>query len=224
MNSFVNERDRYQLNLFPKVASTTLKTWFWYDLEGRHDEFISDPPPFPADRDGKRVRIHRLVNPLAVKKPQVGEEYQVFTVVRNPFSRLVSAYWSVVRNPVAGERHKKKHGLTELPGNFEEFVDLLSRDKLGRNAHWAPMSKLRGPVGDILRVESLTDDFVRMCEKLGKKTGSLPRYHSGKHRSKAGPVHISEDLAEVIRQLYAADFERFGYDTEVPEKLTQQPA
>lgn len=49
MNSFVNERDRYRLNLFPKVASTTFKTRFWNDLAGRHDEFINDPPPFPDD-------------------------------------------------------------------------------------------------------------------------------------------------------------------------------
>lgn len=216
MNTFINERDKYQLNLFAKAATTTLKIWFWYDLQGRHEEFASDPSGALFDRQGRRMNPHETVNPLAVRNQAVGDDYQIFTVVRNPFSRLVSAYLGVMKNKISRKDFVEKHGWA--PDSFPRFIDLLHRGELEPNVHWLPQSSLLGPAGNILHVENLAAGFDMMCDKLGKTRCKLPRINT--RRSFDPTAFYTDETADIVRQLYADDFERFGFSTDVPEKLS----
>lgn len=219
MNSFINERDKYKLNLFAKAATTTMKLWFLYDMQGRHDEFVSNPPDKPIDRDGTRIKIHRSVNPLAVRDHRVGSDYQIFTVVRNPYRRLASAYSGVIKSENARGRFMEKSGIMVVGESFAEFVDLLYEGKLGENVHWTPQSRLLGPAGNILKVESLGEDFDMKCEKLGKTKGRLPRFNPNRKHEKDPADRYTEEIAAKVLHLYAADFERFGFSTDLPDGI-----
>lgn len=219
MNSFINERDKYKLNLFAKAATTSMKLWFLYDIEGRHDELVTNPPAKPIDKAGARIKIHRSANPLAVKDHRVPADYQIFTVARNPYRRLASAYSGVIRKPNPLRKFLEKTGVTVVGESFTEFVDLLYEGKLPENVHWMPQSRLLGPAGTILKVENLAEDFNLMCEKLGKTKGRLPRFNPDRNLAKRKRAYYTGDLASKVLHLYAADFERFGFSPEVPEGL-----
>ena len=96
-----------------------------------------------------------------------------------------------------------------------EFVELLYEGKLGANVHWEPQFHLLGPAGNILHVEKLSEDFESMCKKLGKTTGRLPRLNT--RRSQESTDYYTDETADIVRHLYAGDFERFGFSTEVPD-------
>lgn len=222
MYSFINEQDKYRLNLFARAASTTMKAWFWFDLNGWHDEFLANPPAFidgkVTDPDGTTFVVQDKVTRLAAKQPGFGGDYQTFTIVRNPFGRMVSAYFAVFERPKALKSYIGRNGAERIPGSFEEFVTLLDEGRLPRDAHWRPQLDLPGPSGHLLRFESLQKGFDEMCSLLGKRTGKLPHYH----KPQTGPreAHPAElytrRMADVVRHLYAGDFERFGYSTQLP--------
>ena len=76
-----------------------------------------------------QARYHRIPSPVEVSQAFT------FTVVRNPESRILSAYLDKSRNP----RFQQKHGfLAYKPGSregFRHFLDALEAGELMSNTH-----------------------------------------------------------------------------------------
>ena len=142
-----------------------------------------------------------------------------FTVVRNPVDRFKSA-WS---NKVL----EKQPGLTESLAQFysRHEDDYYSIDDLIRyiretppqflDDHVCPMWSLCGegriPLEMIGRVESLASDVNAFAE-----AGLITRESANRidvyNRSKSEAVELTRKQEFEIRNLYARDFEVFGYD------------
>ena len=56
-----------------------------------------------------------------------------------------------------------------------------------------------------------------MCSLLGKTTGKLPRYNAKRVKEQAVDASklYTRRTADIVRYLYAGDFERYGYSTEL---------
>ncbi|MDF1605568.1 sulfotransferase family 2 domain-containing protein [Nocardioides sp. YIM 152315] len=143
-------------------------------------------------------------------------QYTAFGFVRNPFARLVSCW----QDKVVGEGRGTSRPTGVEGGTFEEFVTALeTTDLLVTNRHVKPQTATL-PLDRLAflgRMERLQDDWERVCGLLG--VGDIPLPRQNVSATPPEPVRIGPGLGERIVRLYALDFQVFGYDTAVPEKL-----
>jgi len=145
------------------------------------------------------------------------------SVVRNPYTRLISAWRNRVQlcEPEYAYLYLKIRGRLPDAGkksliSFEEFVDYISanQDLSTCDLHW------RRQVDHIFikalnyshigKTEKLADTLQRFQQHLGR-TEPFPR----DSRNASGfetAVTLTEGLADAIHSLYRPDFEAFGYD------------
>lgn len=144
-----------------------------------------------------------------------------FVFVRNPYTRLLSAYLDkVVRRRYLspnGKVYSKSlcDGYEEIP-SFPEFVDYLSKGGLCKNAHWAPQAELLLlPVemfDKIGRFENLQEDFDEVSMAIAGKKLDLGFAGPPKSGSQGKLKEFySDQVAETVFDLYKKDFEMFDY-------------
>lgn len=147
--------------------------------------------------------------------PVVWHSYLKFTVVRNPYDRLMSVYYFL------HDHHRKRFG------SFEDFIQALPRvlrqDHLRNGSHYIPQHNY-AYIGDervvdvVLKFESIDSDFQRLCDRLGKQL-TLTRYNTATSpaRPKRPAVELySAESVRIMQELYNKDFEYFGYSPEPP--------
>lgn len=198
----------------PKAANTTIVAAL-----ARHSSF---QPRFRRRQDPK----YRFQRPLLLSSRQVRRlerEAFVFTVVRNPFSRVLSAYL----DKVGRRRHQGRRFLAWAQahgqlGDFLGFCRFLEAGALHLDMHWAPQADILclplSRFDAIGRVESLDRDLPAVLERL-----------FGRHQLEAGQrrgtttnaarrlqeAYGAEETA-IIARLYRRDFELFGYEPTLP--------
>jgi hypothetical protein len=144
--------------------------------------------------------------------PQVFDSYTAFTVVRNPFDRAVSNYHFLLQRP---EHHSHRH-VRQM--TFDEYLKFLKSRRWMRD----PTQRYRvaGAHGEllctpILRFESLQADFADLCRRLGLAGGdALGHRNPSRHRPFHEYYERRTTRAAVV-DLFAEDFESFGYSTEL---------
>jgi hypothetical protein len=143
-----------------------------------------------------------------------------FVFVRNPYTRLLSAYLDkVVRRKyfAADGKYPNTHfSKMTTPPSFQEFCNYLTEDGLYQNAHWAPQK-------DLLLLPLEKFDFIGKFESLENDIQYLLNRLGGDpyHIDRAGPPstgadgllgqYYSPELYELISELYQEDFNLFGY-------------
>jgi len=226
--SFASLDDRFVYQQVLKAACTTMKILFreLYDSEPlklfarfhretHRDMFVHarENIPLPpltalAEKDQRDL----------LEAPDVLR----FTIVRNPYTRIVSAWrdkvylcepsvedvYAAVRGaaPAMGRKH---------PIEFAEFVSYLeSRITEAWDPHWQRQVDLAFP-------KALAFTHVGKTEDLDATIGILRRHlkhpqaikvpHANEGVIKPA-AHYSEDLAQRVHALYEEDFTLFGYD------------
>lgn len=152
------------------------------------------------------------------------EKYTFFTVVRNPYDRLVSAYHYYLggggRKEVILQR--RLHGIRNisrsnvgLPETFEGFIrgDWIHPEK------WGCATKLQSEYFDnaeIIRFENLEKDYF---DFLLPRLPSMPRVRplecSNKSEHKSWQQYYTPELAEIVYKMQKADFDSFGYSPDI---------
>jgi hypothetical protein len=124
------------------------------------------------------------------------KKYFRFSVVRNPWDRMVSTYCYQMR----AEGY-----------SFDEFLEATE----GSASAWhVPQSRLLldGPgrelVDFVARFENLAQDFRHVCERLGIER-VLPHRNGLVHGHYRG--YYDEDSRAIVARRYREDIERFGY-------------
>ncbi|MBZ2190368.1 sulfotransferase family protein [Alcanivorax sp. JB21] len=168
-----------------------------------------------ASHDAKRA--FRTPGTLNRKEVEQFADLFRFTVVRNPYSRVLSAYLDkMARFP---ERNTSY-------ATFDAFVERLSQDPayLLSNAHWAPQTALMLiPVEDfdfIGKVESLDQDLATITAKIHGKATPLATADAGPPSTGASKklrqYYHNDALIAAVRDIYQADFSRLTYPTDFP--------
>ena len=129
-----------------------------------------------------------------------------FSFVRNPYSRIYSAYIYVITGK--GNKRDTAFGKT-LNKNYNLFIKDLYKEESIRNwLHFKPMSFwIDKKIDFIGRVENLHEDFNFVCSKLNK---SASLKHLNKSFSKENP-NLDECSINLINDIYKEDFLMFGY-------------
>jgi hypothetical protein len=137
-----------------------------------------------------------------------------FTVVREPFSRTLSAYLDKI------ERRALRAG---KQSSFSEFLNALGKERyLYSNAHWAPQSALMLiPVEQfdyVGKVENLSADLAfikqRIRPDVAEPVTSMKANATGAKDKLI--EYYSPELIQKVRDLYRQDFEAFGYSMDFP--------
>lgn len=169
---------------------------------------------------------HRLPLPAEVGYAKVarmlaGEAFR-FTFVRDPIRRVESAYLDKIvwaRHDRRWRRTRLQHllGLPEDPAQvptFDEFVAALEAEEpLEMDPHWRPQHlNLMHPLVtyDLIgRVETFADDLARVREAVGLPAVPVEAQNASGRR--AGLFDGRPDLLRRVQEIYARDFELYGY-------------
>ena len=139
----------------------------------------------------------------------------IFTVVRNPYVRILSAYLdqlkpgSLVRKWFFG-----RFSIKNLENvSFLDFLTCIACEHPRRlDAHFAPQYV-------VALAHHVNFDFVGSVEQMGDVAAYLGKYHLPfityrEHATKAGSLleeHYCERSEALVTEIYAEDFRMFGY-------------
>lgn len=152
------------------------------------------------------------------------DRYFVFTVVRNPFARLVSAYnYLLGEHPVFWLNARYRDRVLERYRGFDEFVLRELETAAGDNLHFRPQTHFLCADGEldvdyVATVETLEEDFRHVCDRLDVDA-SLPHRNASDAPERNLTEYFSDpEVADVVRSVYARDFELLPYGRDVPDR------
>ena len=132
------------------------------------------------------------------------KEYFKFTIVRNPWDRLVSQYFGHVIKEMPGlsiDNYFLRSFVYDEYHDYKRFVqpclDWITDD--GNIL-----------VDHIIRFENLQDDFNVVCDKIGVEHIDLT--NEGKSKKLHYRNYYSDYTAELIYNKFRTDIEEFGYE------------
>jgi hypothetical protein len=167
--------------------------------------FRSHAKSYERDSFGleKHATIQSIKGALA---PERLSQYFKFCFVRNPFDRLVSHHFHVLKT-------NQLHGALPRDCTFGNYVDFLDRKEFRRQVvvqHEFIVDEASNSAVDFVgRFESLQSDFDFVCDKLGMPRKNLNRVNSNEHPPYA--ALYDRRSREKVEMLCRKDIEYFGY-------------
>jgi len=164
------------------------------------------------NKDNSTKKFEEWLNNLTDE--EVLNDYFTFTFVRNPFDRIVSAYFHIIL------------GNQKRDISFKEFVKYNLLDDAGYplNEHWLPQH-LHTYCDDkcfmdyIGNVETLEDDWKYVAGKI-KVNDTLPHVRpkasdAPERKSSDYRVYYEDDeTIEIVSKIYKKDLKLFNYEFE----------
>lgn len=238
-SSYRSERYRLLYVSTPKVACTTLKWWF-ADLEGYTqalrqvtDSVETDPDLVIHDSFYKVAPNVTGLTPEALSEPLTSESYFRFAVVRNPYKRIFSAWQSklLLREPLqvapylnCGFFNQPIEEARDIAMAFEGFLEHLAANEAPDywDLHWTPQVTLLRPdlidYTKLVKIENAKELSTALAEWIGPDfVDPFATRSANESLIPYLPELITARSAELIRALYVADFEMFGYSEQPPE-------
>ena len=151
--------------------------------------------------------------------PVATDSYFKFTVARNPWDRLVSAF-HLVKNHCANENERviqwRNRYLYDID-TFDMFVDRLSDSKFRRiitaQAHFRPQVDYitindKVSVDYIARFENINDDFEKICQRIGIEV-ELNKINAAERSSYKD--YFDDKTKAIVEVMYDRDIRHFDY-------------
>jgi Sulfotransferase family len=199
-----------------KAASSTILLWLHRIHTGDHD---FDPGNIYRDHGlptAGDVGVETVVRMLA------GEAFR-FSFVRDPIRRCESTYLDRIadtsRKHAWRGRVQEALGLPEDPGHvptFDQFVAALeAQAPIDLDPHWRPqhLNLMHGLVelDYVGRLETFSEDLERVRELTGMPEVPL-KVRNARTTVPDSLFDGRPDLLRRVRDVYARDFEIYGYD------------
>lgn len=184
------------------------------------------------DRDYDPANKHRratspLLSPLSAPgdflEALASPDYFRFCFVRDPYSRILSAYLEKLAGDDFERAMRLRHlGLRDdaVP-SLRQFLEVLAgSDPAGCDIHWARQSDLLTPdriaYDFVGRFESFREDFEAVLARIGRDADWIAdaRGHGTDAALRLGQWIGPRERA-LIEAIYAEDFDRFGYSREL---------
>lgn len=191
----------------PKNASTSIKNILYQANWGK---------PF----DGNKQWIHKgnekggsIYPSIDMVRSSKYDSYTHFTVVRNPYDRFISFYNDLflgttkIRNNIPPFYTDNKILLEPIPVNaaieiINQFTDNEADEHFASQSSFVYKDNI-----PYLKMESLQEEWVSMCDHLNIAHRPLPVYNKSNN-----VVLLTDDQKSKIYNRYKEDFERFGYE------------
>jgi hypothetical protein len=198
----------------PKAACSSIMVWLDRMHTGDFEhEFtnVHAQHRLPAVRDVGWRKVLRMLS---------GSAYR-FSFVRHPLRRFESAYWDkIARSGRLRPQVQAELGLPEDPDSsptFEQFLGAVEQQDpvTGMNRHWRPQHvNLMHPLlsfDRIGRLESFDSDLELIRKEAGLPHVPLQVRNTSKYKDATSVYDGRPDLVRRVEDLYAKDFELYGY-------------
>ena len=227
-NMYYGGGGSYLYQPIPKNACTTIKSLL-LEVEGllvddnwwqRHQKEYNG---FPGT---DRLPLERQIDVFEGRT-----ETFKFVFVRNPYSRLASAYLDKIRKNVTPHIVKNVRtsaaqlGLTlSEPITFAQFVSVVCRQSLSEmDQHWSPQfheGRFRFVNFDFIgRMEALDSDLTYVLERIGADKSIFARGYF-RHNETGSSVELWETVPSDLRRLFlkyfGIDFDILQYPRRIP--------
>ncbi len=206
--------------VIPKTGCTSIKKLFsdyygWSEIENVHN---------PESEIYKHI-VHDYLGDEKYR------DYFKFTFVRNPFSRLFSAYKSKVKPGTESSKFIDgvEIGLHKMGirshHSFAEFIKIVCGSKpIEMDPHVMPQYMfVTSEDGSLLvdrfyRFEDFTEEALRLLRKLGLSPAdvAIPHENRTQHQPDEFAAAYDADLANIVTEFYCLDFELFDYSRDLP--------
>ena len=147
--------------------------------------------------------------------PEIWNRYFKFSIVRNPWDRVVSYYSWEARNkshlkPAPRWYHKIAFPFDEFAATRRLFHDFVAGDWPTNDRFYVLDGSLC--VDFVIRYERLEEDFAEVCKRVGLPNSSLPRLKAGMRK----PGHSYQDYYDeaskaIVAERHDNDIRLFGY-------------
>jgi hypothetical protein len=140
------------------------------------------------------------------------EEMFKFSVVRNPWERLVSMYFT----PSVGREEWDRDEFLEVveyASTLREYICVDSVwDRAAEKVGLGSRGDLQKDIDFLIRFEQINEDFRRVCDMLDLGCDGLPEKNSSdrKHYSE----YYDEELVSIVGEKFQEEIEEFGYEFE----------
>ncbi|MBN2905501.1 MAG: sulfotransferase family 2 domain-containing protein [Rhodobacteraceae bacterium] len=208
--------DGFFYNRVPKAANSTIAR-----MLAKHSSFCR---PVPGKGDMGRMLRPQLMRRAHVASLATDAVFK-FTIVRNPFARVLSAYRSKIEladNPVRLRRFATMLGADpDTRPDFTTFCRFLDNGGVWRDAHWAPQTELMLLPLDMFdhigRVETLEADLALIERRLWGEDAVHPLERVGKRTDSGESLarYYTDEAHEIVARLHAQDFLRLGYSADL---------
>jgi len=247
-SSYLSLAHKYLYIETPKAACTTIKqliaTVENIPTEGFRDSLALDSkiPMLIHDRSLFSMPTLSNVSPLSAEEALESDEYFRFCFVRNPYSRLFSAWQSkiLLHEPFFivnfdGQRLRDFSRATsweDIRQSFGRFIHHLYQTEYPTfsNPHWAPQcdlifkSKIRYTlIGRTDAFETDIQAFLTHLASRGVQTQalSLPKSNPGLFRD--WRWFYTEETAAMVHSMYKADFDELELNHELKVSDADRP-
>tara|TARA_B100000700_G_C14943468_1_gene807953 strand:- start:266 stop:898 length:633 start_codon:yes stop_codon:yes gene_type:complete len=200
---FINEEEKYIFIHVPKAAGSAI-----HIALKDHNRLVgkqrADPEP---------EIHHRTLEEVLLQEDRY-LDFFTFSVVRNPWSRILSGYLDFVQNRgknYSGKIILDKPLLSEYL-NFKDFVMNFKDSKWNTDVHFKPQTLFthsdKKNVDFIMKFERLESDYEKLCQKLGINE-PLQKHRTTKH------THYSDyydmEMIKEVEKYFSSDIEEYGY-------------
>mgnify|MGYP001205978455 CR=1 FL=1 len=175
---------RYQLKIFTKIKTFT--------------NISFHPQPF-----SDHVKTSMIADTLGF---ETFNNYFSFAFVRNPWAWILSRYTYAIKNP----RHTR-HKLFKKFDNFDDFIrwHCSEDEKFYLQKSYVCNESGTQLVDFIGKQESLSEDFSKVCKKIGI-TSTLPRLNVSNETTYRN--FYNDETIKLIAERYREDIEFFNYE------------
>ncbi|WP_185962540.1 sulfotransferase family protein [Thalassomonas sp. M1454] len=189
-------------NRIPKAANSTIVSNL---VQLKLGEEIASP---------QAKKVFTTPSQLKTAELEKFDDLFKFAVVRDPFSRTLSAYLDKI---------DRKFNQNEEKISFKDFLKSLKAGKLHSNLHWAPQTSiLLIPIEEfdfIGKFENLNDDLAFIINKIkGQESTNNDFSRKGPPSTSATDKvkkYYDSECVELMQQMYSKDFELLGYNNTI---------
>lgn len=150
----------------------------------------------PRKLDYRGHYMHDTAMAVKQQYPTKFQKYKKFSIVRNPWDQMISLYLRVNAEDAKAI-------------NFKQF--LKAYNVFAGTVPQYSIFDTQGNcmVDEVGKFENLTDDYARICSKLGIKSDPLEKTNasSKKHYSE----YYDKEGVELVSKLFNKDIQYFGY-------------
>ena len=147
------------------------------------------------------------------------EDFSTFSIVRNPWARVFSAYNFLVAGGLIGTDSEMGRVLAAQCPTFERFIkEWLPRNGVCSYMHFVPQHEFvcgwgAGVIVDnIIKLELLDDDWPGLADTLGMPAREIPRANTSV-KDDFRKFYDNESI-EIVNSLYKKDSDLFNYSYE----------
>ena len=215
----LRRRDRSRQKYAAAISSS--HNYIWFPIAKNANRSIADILDTWTTLDSGSFDPSKRIM-IDIRKKSFHEKFK-FVVCRNPYERVVSAWFSeCIRRPFGNPPNPKLEGLEQYK-RFPQFINKLKKKDLTTfNKHFKLQTRLypSNPLVNVFRIryEHLQEDFKLVCNMLYIPEEELPHLRRTLEKSASDlperhdyKWYYNENAKIIVSKLYKEDIEHFGY-------------